>query len=94
MVGRPSLGERRQVNVRLPIDLVAEVDAARGGASRDRWFEEAARHALKPTSVYQNPELRQEIHEHRAAKPKRTVFKDGQRIRIYECECGIEVVAR
>lgn len=99
MTGRPSYGVRRQCNVRLPPDLIAAIDTARGTMSRDLWFERAARFALKPTSLVADPELKQDIVActHPNLRPKRTEFrvepgKEPRRVRISEClDCHEEV---
>jgi hypothetical protein len=93
MAGRPSLGVRRQVNVRFPPELVTQIDQARGIISRDAWMERACRLALKPIAVFQDRELKQEVHRHDFSMPVRTEFKDGERIRIKRCYCGEEGVA-
>lgn len=41
-----SKGVRRQINVRLPVDLVERIDAHRGDQSRDDWFIAAAAQRL------------------------------------------------
>lgn len=43
---------RRQMNVRLPVDLIEAIDArrARLDLSRDQWVERALRHALTSTT--------------------------------------------
>lgn len=89
-MGRPSLGTRRQVNVRLPIELVRSIDAARGMASRDSWIEKAARLALRPTSVFTVPGLKQDVHVCDFSKMIETTWQDGVRMRRYACDCGAE----
>lgn len=59
---KPPPVTRRQVNVRLPVDLVEAVDArrARKDLSRDQWIERALRFALeqKPEGQPGTGELR------------------------------------
>lgn len=91
MAGRPSLGERRQVNVRLLTTLVERIDAARGSTSRDQWLSLAAELALKPTVQMTQPELHQAVHVHTPAKLLRTVWRNGIKHKVFECgDCGLE----
>lgn len=39
------------VVVALPLDLVAQIDAVRGGATRDQWLRDLARHELESKSI-------------------------------------------
>jgi len=91
-MGRPHLGQRKQVNVRFPLDLIAQIDQARGFISRDAWMEKAARLALRPIARGHDPDLQAVIHEHNFAIPFRTEYKDGVRTRIFGCQCGAEQV--
>lgn len=87
------MGERRQMNVRLPRGLIERIDAARGRmVSRDVWIERAAELALRPVAAIADPELRQAVHEHVPSRPLRTEFRGTIKVRIWLCECGAEVV--
>lgn len=48
MPDTPPKVERKQCNVRLPVDLIAEIDARRQkkDLSRDAWVERAIRYAI------------------------------------------------
>lgn len=89
------MGLRKQVNVRLPVDLIDRIDSARGkGMSRDAWIERAALLALRPTSVIADPEIRQPVHKHSIGRPLRTEMHGSRKLRVYECSgCDLEVVS-
>jgi hypothetical protein len=89
-MGRPSLGQRKQVNVRLPVPLVERIDAARGLTSRDHWMELAAENALNPIAIARNPEFSAKPHMHRYDQLVRTEFKPEGKHKIMACHCGKE----
>lgn len=88
-MARPHKGLRQQFNVRLPVDLIAEVNAARGPVPLPDWAERAFRLALKPHSQVIDPELLQEVHTC-AWRPLRTEIKGSVKLKIQGCECGME----
>lgn len=91
-MGRPSKGDRKQVNVRLPISLISQIDAKRGPISRDEWMARACTLAVRPVILIEDPELRQDMHEHARGRPLRTEFVGDVRVRYYECaDCGMEM---
>ncbi len=89
-MARPSKGLRNQLNVRLPVDLIAQVNLARGVMPLNDWCEHAFRLALRPHSQVMDTELLQEIHHHEF-RPSRTIWNNGQRVKYEECECGMEL---
>lgn len=89
-MGRPPLGLRKQVNVRLPVDLVEQIDTARGPKSRDAWMERAARVALRPAAQMHEPDLKARVHSCSFTTMSRTEFKNGTRVRYFACACGAE----
>lgn len=91
--GRPSLGYRKQVLIRMPEDLVDAIDHARGKQSMNAWIIAAAQAALTPVVQFTNPDVLQPIHEHTLV-PSRTEWKNDQRVKWLRCtECDMEVVA-
>lgn len=56
----PPTTRRRQMNVRLPADLIEQVDArrARKDMSRDTWVERALRYALANSPAPRTPRQR------------------------------------
>jgi hypothetical protein len=92
MPGRPSLGLRKQILVRFPMNLVEEIDAARGHKPMNLWMEDAARLALRPTSQAVMPELLQEKHEHRLMPSRTEMAADGTVTRWKQCmDCDLEL---
>lgn len=90
-MARPSLGTRKQVLVRLPMSLIAQIDSARGPMAMNAWLERAARHALTPISQFSEPVLLQPQHEHTLV-PSRTEFEQGVKVRFSKCiDCDMEV---
>lgn len=89
-MSRVSLGQRRQMNVRMPVDLITDIDRARGPISRDSWIERAARAALHPLATHQDPELRQKTHQHRYTDKVSTRFTGGKKMVTLKCDCGQE----
>lgn len=76
------------MNVRIPPDLIAKVDAARGYTSRDVFVEKALRLALRPHSVLLDQNLATPVHEHVYDRLVSTEYADGVKMRTHECECG------
>lgn len=59
--------------------------------SRDAWIAAAAEAALDPVVQYHSPELQPSIHRHMPHELRSTVWRDGKKIKVYDCECGGEV---
>jgi hypothetical protein len=87
-MGRPSLGSRQTINLRVPDDLFAEIETARGLMTRQDWWMRAARLALTKAGQTLDPELRQHVHTHHFIRPVSTEMRDGYKIRTFACECG------
>ena len=49
-----ALGVNTQVNLRLPDELLAQVDEARGDVPRERWIRRAVEAALRQEAVEQD----------------------------------------
>ena len=49
-----ALGVNTQVNLRLPAELLAQVDEARGDVPRERWIRRAVEAALRQEAVEQD----------------------------------------
>lgn len=91
--GRPSLGNRKQILLRLPLDLVEQINQARGPRPMNSWLEDAARVALRPAFAAVIPDLLVEQHYHRFA-PSRTEMKGETRIKWRKClDCDFEELA-
>jgi hypothetical protein len=85
-MGRPSLGQRKQLGIRLPVELVERIDSKRGPVNRNDWIERACRMALGPIGEAINP-----VHVHQPARLVRTVWSNGIKRATYACSCGREM---
>lgn len=94
-MGRPSLGRRDQISLRLPEGLLERIDSARGVVTRDAWLAQAASLALSPVGQAlargQDPATPPEAHTHTRDRPHQTIFVDGQRTAYYQCRCGVVI---